>query len=602
VLITMAERFDFSRFAAWEDWAIGRHARWALLYQTAEGGAFGPYVHAGSTPTIRDLVGRWISTAADESALRSMLKPAAHALADPGLKDASQWLISTFLTDLNRWLRGADAAGSWHHVSLSARHFTVSADPVLPMPVEGTRLRGLADPAQSRLGPGDVVNPRTGIVLRLRPVRFRVNLPPGLVYVESQTADMSRLFPWASNIYNAGSSWDDPALAEKAAVGEAIERYCGNAIDEDELIYASFDDLRRKGIPAVDPRQLTLFSSSQYATPGFPFVPFDTTTTTYWISGQSLVDGCETLVPASVAFVNWNTGRFEFDAPLHPAYYPGIAAAPSLDAAITNGIEEVIERDSVMVWWLSGHMLPTVAGPPADFVTSRLAADSPIRVQLVPIPNGCSVPTFAGVVVETSRDLCAFGLATRATPEQAATKALLEGLGLIEAAVDLQDPDGGFWHDYEALGLRQAVKPIRADRRYLDSYRADFKDVTDLWCQLQAQLDPRSRDIVTGRWSGSDAGTAWQDLRALRARAPSEYVQRATSAGFEPLYVDLTTPDARAAGWHAVRVVIPGMVPNFPTAFPPLGRDRVLSEPARLGWADRPLEERELYRFPMPYA
>lgn len=79
-------------------------------------------------------------------------------------------------------------------------------------------------------------------------------------------------------------------------------------------------------------------------------------------------------------------------------------------------------------------------------------------------------------------------------------------------------------------------------------------------------------------------------------------MQQLTNAGFEPLLVDLTTADARAAGWHAVRVIVPGLVPNFPTAFAPLGGGRVSTEPTHLGLVDQPLTDESVWRFPMPYA
>lgn len=159
--------------------------------------------------------------------------------------------------------------------------------------------------------------------------------------VESQTADMARLGSWASNIFNAGSSWEDPVRAERVAVGEAIERYCGNVVDYSSLVRASYQDLCRRGIAAIDPRSLVLFSNEQYAMPGFPFVPFATDLVVSWTLARSLVSGEQVLAPASLVYVNWNTGQSLFDPPTNPAYYPGIAAAPDRDAALCNAIEEV---------------------------------------------------------------------------------------------------------------------------------------------------------------------------------------------------------------------------------------------------------------------
>ena len=66
--------------------------------------------------------------------------------------------------------------------------------------------------------------------------------------------------------------------------------------------------------------------------------------------------------------------------------------------------------------------------------------------------------------------------------------------------------------------------------------------------------------------------------------------------------MDLTTPDIMHTGLKAARVIIPGLVPNFPAAFPPLGGGRVQNIPVQLGWRDKPLPADELNYMPMPYA
>lgn len=55
--------------------------------------------------------------------------------------------------------------------------------------------------------------------------------------------------------------------------------------------------------------------------------------------------------------------------------------------------------------------------------------------------------------------------------------------------------------------------------------------------------------------------------------------------GLEPVAVNLTTPDIAETGLWVVRVCIPDMIPNTPTAYPPLGLPRLRTLPARLGFA-----------------
>jgi ribosomal protein S12 methylthiotransferase accessory factor len=72
--------------------------------------------------------------------------------------------------------------------------------------------------------------------------------------------------------------------------------------------------------------------------------------------------------------------------------------------------------------------------------------------------------------------------------------------------------------------------------------------------------------------------------------------------GYEILYTDVTTPDVALTGISVVRVTIPGLVPNFPAAFPFLGRRRIQQASVDLGWRRTALAEDELNYAPLPHA
>lgn len=606
LLVSMHQEFSFERLTSLEDEVSSNGARWGPFWRDAAGARFGPFRDDDTSPTIRDLAARWVSAAYKDAHGRALLKPPAEIVhSTPVTPVEFAYEVGVFLHDVALWISGGRPRAWWHTIHLG-RAGSVVADPVLPMPnriLPMPARNAWTTPDDTGLSPMDVVNSSAGIVRRLRTVKLRTPMPPEARFVESQTADMARLGPWAANIYNAGSSWGDVNRARAGAVGEAVERYCGNFVDFSAVEFGSFDEIARRGIRVLDPRELVLFSSAQYADPRFPFVPFERSTRTHWVTAVSLVDGEEVLVPASVTFVNWNTGRALFSPRTNPAYYPGIAAAPTRESALANALEEVVERDAAMVWWWSGHRLPT--SEKALVTVERLVPTSwqeanGMRVHVTPLTNAVGLTAMAVAVEARQVGLLTVGLAVRQSPEAAIEKALLEALGLVETAVDMHDPQGGFWKTYQPGERSGAVRPMRADRRYLDSYRSDFRDVSDLFCQLQVQLDPRSYDIVRGRIGAPAAGD--MKLPHFAERDFRAYVRALADEGFEPLAVDLTTPDVAAAGWHAVRVIVPGLVPNFPTAFPPLGRGRLMEQPVSLGWRDERASADDLWSFPMPYA
>jgi len=166
----------------------------------------------------------------------------------------------------------------------------------------------------------------------------------------------------------------------------------------------------------------------------------------------------------------------------------------------------------------------------------------------------------------------------------------------------MDDPGSAFW----AVGAKliddaNRFKPHREDRLYLDSYRSDFHDVTSLMCQLQATLDPRTRERIE-RWVDVAATRPWRSIPRLESRASTMYRERLERHGLEVFYADLTTTDVAATGMSVVRVIVPGLVPNTPAAFQPFGRGRVQQAAVELGWRDRPLEEDALNTFPLPHA
>ena len=72
--------------------------------------------------------------------------------------------------------------------------------------------------------------------------------------------------------------------------------------------------------------------------------------------------------------------------------------------------------------------------------------------------------------------------------------------------------------------------------------------------------------------------------------------------GLRAISVDVTTPDVALSGMRVVRVIVPGLYPNAPAAFPFLGGRRLYDEPAAMGWLAHPLQAAQLVRAPLPHS
>ncbi len=541
---------------------------------------------------------------------------AANAVAWPGLDSpdtraigswqgaghpAVAWMAATAAADLTRYAAGEPSLAQGHLLEMNPATLSVSRHPVLPLPF-GRAVPDRADPVDA--APAALLDERTGIITRTSRFQHHPAIPKTLISVHAHVSKMRRVGPWQTDSTTAGTSFVSEEAARHAAIGEAVERYCGNIVQPGLLCEATWRELAERGEHAVDPDDLILFSAKQYATQGFPFVPFTRDLRVFWVRGRSLTRDCAAWIPASIAYPNWRNGGFEQTAPLANAYFAGLAAGPHLEFAIVSGIQEIVERHITMAWWANACPLSAIRTIPASL--QALWSGAPERAGqrgwLISLPNEFDIPVIAGVVEHVKERLLTIGFAARSDPEQAAFKAWAEALTLQDGARNLNVREGGY-RQAAARGDVSAdyVKPWRADRRYLDDYRSDFRDVVDLMCQLQIALDPRTADRIRP-WVDTTREGSLTDIRPLADNSLRTYAAAIEAAGFEIFYADLTTRDVSLTGMRAVRVMVPGLIGNFAAAFPFQGGGRLRDVAVELGWRPRALDEENINVFPMPHA
>lgn len=594
---------------------------WVSFHLEQGIGWLGPLILPDQTANYRDLLVRRLGVAANQETYHALQAPPLAVI--PGLSSFPPpleliWMLSIFGAELERWLAGGRSRLLGAELEANPLRLVVTHYSVLPLPnrsfngaqpVNGTQLVNGARP-MGRLPEVDrLLNDRSGIILRTLEVTHSDFVPATLKTVQAHTAYMAWHYPgWYPDPVSGGSSFDSLESARWAALGEAVERYCGSYLPfwfeknrPDQPVKATYNDLIAQGEYAVNPERLILFSDEVYQTPGYPFVPFTRDLPVYWVNGRSLTQNRAAWLPLSMVYSHWRHGEF-CDVPLtHGTYYPGIAAGPTLEAALLSGIEELVERDATMIWWLNRQPLPALALTPE---LKNLWVGQPTslgqRAWLIPLPNEFNLPVLAGVVENVKTQLMCIGFACRADPVQAGLKAWSEALTLEETALDLLKPDNRTAQAIAAGWLPDVLKPWRTDRAYLDSYQSDFSDVGHLLMQLQVSLDPRAVDRIRS-WVDMPPNLTLADLPRSE-RSLASYQATIEARGYELFYANLTTPDVAAAGFTVVRVIIPGLTPNTPAAFPPTGNGRVQNMAVQLGWRSSPLAETELNRMPMPHA
>lgn len=433
-----------------------------------------------------------------------------------------------------------------------------------------------------------LVDPRLGLITSLTRHDRRPGMPPAWIGYGASVAWTTAYAPWETDRYGFGASLGDPDRARRAALGEAVERYCGNIVP-DELLSASFDEVTSTGVDAVDPENLALYSPRQHAMPGFPFVPFTRDLRVAWTTGRDMRTGTEVLVPASLAYLNYFRGAHAGEPPTNALSFAGIATGEDRGHAERFALEELFERDASTIWWMTGARASVVKDghEVVGLLDDPEANQRTIRLLALPSPFG--VPVMAVFIEDHPRRMVAFGSACRADPREASTKALVEAYGLLGLTMQLADPGSDVWRARDDGSIATHVfRPFRAERDYASVIRPDFRDLTDLPAVAQLYLDPRMQGEPLDRLRIEEPAVRLADIPT----SPDGYVSRLHAAGLRAISVDLTTPDVRAAGLCVVRVVVPGLYGNAAAAFPYLGGTRLY----------RHVDEDDLVRHPIPLA
>lgn len=428
-----------------------------------------------------------------------------------------------------------------------------------------------------------VVSPYTGIVSG---VRDFLHAPDDdrLCKVAAETAQGQGLLGRDLSHLRGGSGGSGcgraPALA--AALGEALERYSGSYLPEEELVLASADEL---GPEVVDPLRFALFHEDQYTAANCPFVPFTRETRVRWVRGFSLPDGDPAYLPAQVVYLS----SLSLDAEEPPIAYStsnGMACAATLEEAILAGLLELAERDAFMIAWYNRLSLPRLdwaSDPELVQLDRRYFAPSGVRYQVVDLSAFLDIPTMLAVVRGRPFDSVALGVgaAGGTTAGEAWRKALAEAFSVRA------------W----ARGL-QLTRPVRR-------FRPDFADIEAFSDHIHFYAD-HSRAGGADFLDSSALAKDIAGVKPLEGDNVCEWIQaitgRLTARAASAYAVDITAPDVRQAGLRVVKVVAPELCAlDVSHRWRFLGGTRLYRAAWELGLREEPLAPADVNPYPHPF-
>lgn len=424
-----------------------------------------------------------------------------------------------------------------------------------------------------------LIDARTGVIHHVRRDDPDPDMPRGWLSYSAHVSGHPEVLPWVVDRQGFGGALGRPEIARGAAIGEALERYAGNARTGERRV-GSRRDLLAAGLEPAPVELVPLYDDAQYATPGFPFVRQGDDTRITWIRGRRLGDDDRAVwVPAAFVDLNFYRDTAVDEPPSTSLVYAGIAAGRTEREALASAVAEVIERDAVTRWWQRRDESSPVVG--IDEVLARVRDPERATRTIVVhgLPSESGVPVCGAFVEDHRRRLVAFGTAARTTVAEAAEKAIVEALGLLLLTREVATQGSALWRTVDA-GLVPSTTffPHREDRAYRQDAGADWRHLNDLPALIQLYLDPAMQGAPLDRLRTPTGAPVHGDDGL--AGDPGEddldrYLAALARTGADAVAVDLTPEDVRRGGIHVARVLVAGYYGNAPAAFPHRGGTRL---------------------------
>jgi bacteriocin biosynthesis cyclodehydratase domain-containing protein len=419
------------------------------------------------------------------------------------------------------------------------------------------------------------VSPVTGVIRELRA------LDAGLEFIKTYVAghNFARRPKHLKQLRNglrsqASGKGRTDSQARTGAMCEAIERYCGLYDGDEPSIIATLSEL---GDTAVAPNDIQRYSHRQYETretwnaaqeSAIHVVcdPLPADEPVAWTPVWSLTEERTRYVLSAGLYYHFPSQPGKTYA---SACSNGNAAGSSLEDAVLQGLLELVERDSVALWWYN-----RVRRPAFDLDSFHEPWFDEFRdvyagvnrdVWVLDLTSDLGIPAAVAVSRRTDKPAedILLGFGAHLDPKLAVQRALSEVNQFAHAVVNVR-PDGSGYAFPDPVQMRWWRTARLAEHRYL----------------APAEVPP----VAAGAYRDRSGPDLRDDVCTVR-RVLEEH-------GMHVLVLDQTRPDIELP---VVKVIAPGLR-HFWARF---GPGRLYDVPVQLGWLAEPTPEDDLNPIPM---
>jgi ribosomal protein S12 methylthiotransferase accessory factor len=361
--------------------------------------------------------------------------------------------------------------------------------------------------------------------------------------------------------------------AKVSALCEAIERYTGIFQGDEPRIQAKFKDLET----AIHPNACMLFSDRQFQNRdrlngnriSFDWIPerFDEDMEIEWSPAWSLTYNEPRYIPTAYCYSGYSQ---KYNALFASADTNGCATGNNLEEAILQGFMELVERDSIALWWYNRLNKPAVDLSSFDepYFQELLAYYEKLHRDLwvLDITSDLNIPAFAAISRRNDQqeENIILGFGAHFDPRLAILRALTEvNQSLPAAFFGMLAPESAYRdRDREAIDWWKTAA--------IANYPYLLPDKTST---------PKTQCDYPRQWSDD----LYTDVRHC--------VSIAEGKGLETVVLNQTRPDL---GLSVVKVIVPGLRHFWPR----FGAGRLYDIPVKMGWLTQSLTEEQLNPLP----
>ncbi|WP_193064511.1 YcaO-like family protein [Oceanobacillus oncorhynchi] len=224
-----------------------------------------------------------------------------------------------------------------------------------------------------------------------------------------------------------------------AAIGEAIERYCARIILKNDVIYEdSFENLSKEK-NVLDPKNVTRYLDSQYKNIK-RLKQYRPINNMKWVNGKDIINGNDILLPYELIYLSHQQNYI----PFREIISTGLACGPNPQASIISGLNECIERDAFVIFWIFKRVnfkIDIDDLKKSNYKNLFLDLENnDLEVEVYDITQyDIGVPTILTLVKNKNRKGFYYGCASNFNYRKAIIKSIEEGIGGYSSYIENLD-------------------------------------------------------------------------------------------------------------------------------------------------------------------